>query len=427
MLGKKATRSSNDDRAYLQRLKQRARELYEEDAFATEEDIERALGLEEISTTLAEDRRKRRKRTLVYVAMCLVLVVLSLPIPFTPDFFNEMRIYSPGEVLDAYGLFFQMNVLPLFDSTQANQADAARAAFNEVHDGSLYWQVTMRFALTLLTIGCAWLLSASGMLFQTTFRNPLAAPSMLGVSDGVTLGYIIFLTLGYTSMPDNPPLFFVCAYGFGMVMAVFVLFSSRFIAGSKTYNVMDMLLIGTVVSQIVGGIVTFVINYGFDYSTWLNYYDLLQSVDTAEEPLTYALVAAVILITALPVVGLRFRMNALVLPDGEAHMLGVNPTALRWVALACGGLMQLAALTSLGQVAMVSLAVPFLARYLFPADFRSQLVGNVLISVPLLLICQLVCHFVVVNFQPLNVGTLVAVIIMPVFVWMMALQRKGWS
>lgn len=419
--------SRSEGRKYLNDLKSRARELYEEDAFATAEDEQLAIAIAEASEIVTADRKKTRRRTLVFSGICVVLVLLSLPVPVTPDFFNEFRVYSPSEVLDCYALFFRMNILPLFDPAQANLAASARVEFELAHGGNMYWQVTMRFALTALTVVCAWLLAVSGMLFQTAFKNPLAAPSMLGVSDGVTLGYILFLSMGYASMPDNPSMFFLCSYACGLAVAVFVLFSSRFIAGSKTYNIMDMLLIGTVVSQIVGGIVTFIVNYGMDYDTWLNYYDLLQSIDVAEEPLAYAIVGIVAVVTIVPITALRFRMNALALPDGEARLLGVRPGVLKWMALACGGLMQLAALTSLGQVAMVSLAVPFLARYVFPADFRSQLAGNMLLGVPLLLVCQLACHFVVVNYQPLNVGTLAAIVIMPVFVWMMALQRKGWS
>ena len=416
-----------DKGGYAQKIIERAHELYNSDAFVTVEDVAYEKALDETRAVLRADKLVARRRVLIFSVVCLVFIMLSLPVPYTPDYFNEFTVFSPQEVIDSYALFFQVNVLPIFDPTQANEAERARALFNASHGGSLYWQVTMRLALTVLTACCAWLLSVSGMLFQTTFRNPLAAPSMLGVSDGVTVGYIVFLTLGYTSMPDNPPLFFACAYGFGMLVAVFVLFSSRFIAGSKTYNVMDMLLIGTVVAQIAGGIVTFIVNYGMDYDTLLNYYDLLQSIDTAEEPLTYVVVGVVMVVTSVPVVALRFRMNLLSFSNDEIRLMGARPSALRWLALACGGLMQLAAITSIGQVAMVSLAVPFLVRYLFPADFKNQLMGNLLVSMPLLLASQLLCHFVVVNFQPLNVGTLIAVVIMPVFVWMMALQRRGWS
>ena len=72
-------------------------------------------------------------------------------------------------------------------------------------------------------------------------------------------------------------------------------------------------------------------------------------------------------------------------------------------------------------------AVPFLVRYLFSADFRSQLVGNFLIGVPVLLACQILAHFVVFNVQPMPVGTVVGAVVIPFFIWMMALQKRGWE
>ena len=420
-------KGNKNDKSYVRNLRMRARELYDSDAFATVEDEKRRKAVAETNERYRAEKRKGRKRIAVFALVCLAFVLVSLPIPYSPDYFNQFRLYSPAEVLDAYHLFYVINIAPVVDPSQAYVAQQWLQAFNEYYDASSYYEITMRFGLTMLTVVCAWLLAVSGMLFQTTFRNPLAVPSMLGVSDGVTIGYILFMTLGYSSMPDNPSTFYLCTYGCGMAVALVVLFASRFVAGSKTYNVMDMLLIGTVIAQIAGGIVNFIVNYGMDENTLLVYYDLLQSIDSATEPLTYAIVFIVLVIAGVPIVLLRFRMNALSASDAEARLLGVRAGAQRWLALACGGLMQLAAITSIGQVAMMSLAVPFLARYLFPSEFRSQLVGNLLIGVPLLLVSQILCHFIVVNYQPLNVGTLISLVIMPVFVWMMALQKKGWS
>ena len=417
----------NVDKGYARELRRRARELYEEDAFATADDEKLTAGLEAARERLQAERRQKRKRIAVFGAVCVVFVLLSLPLPYSPDYANQHIVYSPSEVLDSYRLFFQMNVAPLFDPSAAPVAEQWQEDLADSSGAMTYYQVTMRFALTMLTVACAWLLAVSGMLFQTSFRNPLAVPSMLGVSDGVTVGYIVFMALGNTAMANNPALFFLCTYGCGMAIAAVVLFASRFVAGSKTYNVMDMLLIGTVIAQIAGGVVNFYVNYGMDSSSLLVYYDLLQSIDAATEPLTYAVVGIVLVATGVPVILMRFRMNLLSFSNIEARMMGARPDALRWLALACGGLMQLAALTSIGQVAMVSLAVPFLARYLFPSDFSSQLVGNLLVGVPLLLASQMLCHFIVVNFQPMNVGTLVSLVIIPVFVWMMALQKRGWS
>ena len=412
----------------LSRLKARARELRESDAFAQSRSslVGNSMSVEDISVKLEADRRKSRKLYVAFGVVCTLMVLVSLPLPYDP-LEHQGILFTPQELFDSLSLFFRMNIVPLFDPTAANLVPSMRVEFEQTHQLGLYYQVGMRVALTFLTVLCGWMLAASGLLFQSSFRNPLAAPTMLGVSDGVSLGYVVFLLLGYVSMRDNPAVFFACTYGCGVVAVVFVLFAGRFISGAKTYNVMDMLLIGTVVAQMLGGIVTFVTNYGMDSDTWYAYYLLLQSIDMATEPMTYLIVGIIALVCTAVLFLLRFRLNVVAFSDEEGRMLGVRPAALRWLALACGSLMQLASIVSIGQVAMLSLAVPFLVRYIFPAEFRSQLIGNFLVGVPLLLLCQLVAHFIVVSYQPMPVGTVVGLVVMPFFVWMMALQKRGWE
>ena len=406
-----------------ERLVQRARELHEQDAFApAETGVGTRIGIEDVSRALADDRRSSRKTVVVFAVLLAVVALLSLPLNYYAG--GDPSVLTPQQLLDCYTLFFQANILPLFDPTAAARVEALKLSFG---NGNLYDAAMLRVALTGLTILCGFLLAASGMLFQSAFRNPLAAPSMLGVSDGVSLGYIIYVFLGFTQIQDTPEVFTLCIYGCGAATLVLVLLVSRFLSGGKTYNVMDMLLVGTVVAQLVSGIVTYITNFGIDLETWYKFYELQQSLDTPSYAVTYIACGIVAVVSLVPVIVLRFRLNLISFSDEEGRMLGARPALLRGVALACGALMQLAALASIGQVAMVGLAVPFLCRFLFAADFRHQLLGNFLVGSTALLVCQWVAHFVVIDGFAMPVGTVVGVVIMPFFVWMMALQRKGWG
>lgn len=68
---------------------------------------------------------------------------------------------------------------------------------NEVEKASwsfIVWESRLPQAITALLCGMA--LAASGLMLQTTFNNPLAAPSILGISSGASLGVALVMLAG---------------------------------------------------------------------------------------------------------------------------------------------------------------------------------------------------------------------------------------
>ena len=86
----------------------------------------------------------------------------------------------------------------VFCGTVEIPADAvARVLFGDVDDAvvlTIVRDVRIPMALTALVAGMA--LSVSGLLLQTTFNNPLAGPSILGISTGASLGVAVVM-LGF--------------------------------------------------------------------------------------------------------------------------------------------------------------------------------------------------------------------------------------
>ena len=100
-------------------------------------------------------------------------------------------------------------------------------------------------------------LSISGLLLQTTFNNPLAGPSILGVSSGAGLGVaIVILALGGSlggffgeSMGSYMAVLVGALLGAGVVLAVLIAFSA--IVRSNTM----LLIIGILVSYLTSSVV----------------------------------------------------------------------------------------------------------------------------------------------------------------------------
>ncbi|MDR3136556.1 MAG: iron ABC transporter permease [Coriobacteriales bacterium] len=422
--------SGNKDRGYVSRIIESARALRERDAF---EPASRMVG-DTISAARAkaETRAQGKDTRRVVIAFGLAtafIALLSLCLPYRgiDTMGSGGTIYPLGDVLDCYRLWFDLTIAPLFDNTLYNLTTLKLAQFSQTHEGGMYTMVTNRAMATAIVAVCGMMLAVSGLLFQASFRNPLATPSMLGVSDGVTLGCIVFAWLGNGSISEDPGLYLLCVYGFGAAAVVVVLFLSRGISGGARYNVFDMLLLGTVITQLLNGVNAFVQNFVMDYGTWQLFYNVQQAGDALHDPLVQGVVAGVFVITVVPALMLRFRLNLIAFSNDEGRMMGVRSGLLRGLALVLGATMQLAAIASIGQVAMLSLAVPFLVRYLMPSDFRSQFLGNCLIGTALLLVCMIIQHFALIGIITVPVGTIVSILIIPFFVWVIALGRGRWS
>ena len=415
---------------YVNRIIARAKELKVLDAFAApKRQVGMAVSAAQAKATTAMHARNSRRITVAFVVALIVVILVSLCLPYRGV--NVMggagSHYSPTEVLAGYALWFRLNVMTLFDSSLASQNTAEINNFAALYGAEAYTYIINRVVITFLVILCGIMLALAGALFQTTFRNPIAAPTMLGASDGVTLGGVVYTMLGYEVAASNPGLYAILVYGCGALTVAVVMLLSRVMSGGKRYSVLDMLLLGTVICQLVGGINQFVQYFVMTDDQWDNFYNIQQATDALTEPVLQVVAIVLFVVTFFFAFRLRFKFNLVAFSDEEATLMGIRPGVLRTVALVLGSAMVLAAMATVGQVAMLSLAVPFLVRYLFPADFRIQFLGNCLVGSLILLVCMVFQHFIVAGFITLPLGTIVSVIIVPFFVWVVALSQGRWN
>ena len=109
-------------------------------------------------------------------------------------------------------------------------------------------------SLTAIFAGSA--LSVSGLLLQTVFRNPLAGPSILGVSTGASFGVaLIILSFGHlwvnNSLSYNLLIIFGALFGAILVLGI-ILFISNFVK-----NNLMLLIIGVMISYISSSAISF--------------------------------------------------------------------------------------------------------------------------------------------------------------------------
>ena len=246
-------------------------------------------------------------------------------------------------------------------------------------------------AVTALLCGSA--LAVAGLLLQTAFRNPLADPSIFGISSGaglcVALTMFIFggsIGVGALQLSGFVAVIAAAFIGAMAVTAVIFFFST------VVRNHVMLLIIGIMVGYLSASAITLLNFFATDegvksYMVWGM--GSFSGVTLANLPLfasatLLGLVGAMLLIKPL---------NALMLGDRYAENLGVNIGRLRRWLLVITGLLTAITTAFCGPVTFIGLAVPHIARLLFRTDdHRLLLPATMLCGGTIALLCNAICH-----------------------------------
>lgn len=273
-------------------------------------------------------------------------------------------------------------------------------------------------AVTALAAGSA--LAVAGLLLQTLFRNPLAGPSILGVSDGANLGVaIVMLCTGgsVSTLGGYAGIVVAAMIGAMAILSVIIWFSHR--VRSNTM----LLIIGIMVGYLVSSVIS-ILNYyaSADKVRRFVMWGLgdFSSVSLDTLPFFSLSALAGILMAVLCIKPL----NALLLGENYASNLGINVRLSRIAILLCTGLMTAVVTAFCGPVSFIGLAVPHIARLIVrTSDHR--------ILVPATILCggciALACNMLTVmpgsgNLLPLNAVT--PVFGAPVIIYIIMKSRK---
>ena len=364
----------------------------------------------------SEDRVALQKKSLIVSALLVVCIGFSLCV----DLYTG-TIASPLKVLGCYGMFFSQ----LFAQISGGQV-LTGAEIIAIEPS--YYYLTARAGTTFITALAGALLSLAGSLYQSVFKNPIASPSMLGVSSGISLGHVVLVLVFGTSAATMLGVKYALSYGFAIGMLVIMFALSKFISGrGRSLNIINMLVVGTLLSQLVGVVVTYAQWYLFDDEMYLVYNNLNEVLSVNTDALSLVLFTVLAVASVVPVFLYRFRLNVLSFDESDIRMLGVDANKIQLVALVCGTVMMVASQVAVGTVSMISLVVPHVSRTIFGAEFRKQTIGNCLIGAFLLVLCRdvLACLPFVSSFLP--IGTVVSIIVLPLFVWIIATQQRSWE
>lgn len=279
---------------------------------------------------------------------------------------------------------------------------------------AVIWNVRGPRVLAAALVGAA--LGAAGAAFQAMFRNPLVAPDILGVSAGCGLGASVAILFGLPIAAVSG-----AAFGGGLIAVAAVMAVARRVGSQDP--VLVLVLAGVAVGALLGAGIALV-KLLADPSVQLPAitFWLLGGLN-AVVPADLRFASPWLLLGALPLVALRWRVNLLSLPDDEAAALGVPVRRLRAAVVAGATLMTAAAVALSGIVGWVGLVVPHVARLLAGPEFSRLLPLAMGLGAAFVMLADTLARTLAPIELPLSVLT--AGVGAPFFLWLLGRRRSA--
>lgn len=288
---------------------------------------------------------------------------------------------------------------------------------------NIIWKSRVPQALTALVAGAG--LAVGGLMMQTVFHNPLAGPSVLGISSGASLGvaFVVLLTgsiggvaLSSLGIVGEMSITLAAIAGALGVMGIIVIVSQQ-VKGKVTLLIMGV-MIGYVANAIIGVLKFFSVEEDVKaYVIWG--LGSFSRVSGGQMILFVCMMAALLPLSLL----LIKTLNLLLLGENYALNLGLNVKRARSLVILYAGAVTAVVTAYCGPIIFLGLAVPHLCRGLFgTSDHRTLLPACIAMGALMALLCSLIARMP--GFQgALPVNSVTALIGAPVVMWVL-LKRK---
>lgn len=278
---------------------------------------------------------------------------------------------------------------------------------------NIVWYVRLPRILLAILVGAA--LSVSGASYQSIFRNPMAAPDVLGASTGSAFGAALAIVQGLDGMG-----IILCAFLSGLLCMGLVMLCTRFSRGSP---VLGLILSGIMISSLFQAGTSYIKLIADPHDTLpeITYWMMGSLSGAGVEDLAWLWIP--LLLGFVPLFLLRWKINLLTMEEEQARALGISTRRLRGVVIVCATLLVAASVSVSGIIGWVGLVVPHMARKLVGSDCRVLLPASFLLGGGFLLLVDDLARTLYTTELPL--GILTAVIGAPFFLYLLSRKEEG--
>ena len=282
------------------------------------------------------------------------------------------------------------------------------------------WKVLtiLRLPRTIMAVAAGAGLAFAGSVYQLLFRNPLAAPDIIGVSSGASVGASVSILFFGGGLLINTLLAFtggLTAVGLALLLA----------RGGDRRNTATFVLAGIAVNALAEAIVMF-LKYTADPNQQLAAIDFwtLGSMAGITRDKILPTLLCVLFCSGLLFL-LQRQITLLALDPDEAALLGVNVERMRYLVLILATLTVASIVSVTGLIAFIGLLAPHIARLLDRRGGSHALALSGVIGAALLLLAD--CAARTLSSSEIPISILTSFMGAPFLIWLIARRDLAWQ
>ncbi|MDR1775747.1 MAG: iron ABC transporter permease [Actinomycetes bacterium] len=265
----------------------------------------------------------------------------------------------------------------------------------------------LRFPRILIAMLGGAAMAVAGALFQAVLKNPVADPSLIGISSGAALASSLVVSL-FPALYFSSPLF-ALAGGLATFAIVYVLSYRHGLAPIR------VILVGIAVNAVLVALGQGIAVMASDGAAALGGADAFSGTLTMKTWNDVRLLACYAIPALLAAAAVSPRSNLLGLTDDTIRSLGVNVVVLRVIVSVVAVLLASVASAVMGVITFLGLIVPHIARLLVGGDNRVLLPYCALLGALLLLLADTAGRLIAYPYE-INAGILMAIVGGPLFI-----------
>jgi iron complex transport system permease protein len=260
----------------------------------------------------------------------------------------------------------------------------------------VFWNI--RFPRVLMTVAVGSGMSIAGVVFQSLFRNPLAAPDILGVTAGSCFGAalsIMFFSQFALFVQGS-------AFVFG-ILAVSIAYVLAYRSWDRSASV--LVITGIVVSAVFQAGVSIMMYMADPYNQLASIVFWIMGSFHVASWAKVGTTLPIVVMGSILITVFGWRLNIMTQTDEDALSLGVNIFRWRLFYVAVSTLMVTSSVAAVGTISWIGLIIPHIARYLVGTEHRRLLPAAALLGGLFMVMMDMVARTISTSEIPISIIT----------------------
>ena len=277
--------------------------------------------------------------------------------------------------------------------------------------------LNIRLPRIILAILVGISLSVSGAIMQGLLRNPMADPSIIGVSSGAAVGAVSSIALGRysVSLIVLPLMAFL-----GGIIAAFTVYFISFVSGRN--SLVSLILGGLAISLFANSVISMIILASSEYGEMSSIlFWLAGGLESTRWDHVF-LLFPIVLINLPILIFYSNKLNVLAISDDSAKSLGLNVSKTRLILLLSTTALTSMAVAVSGIIAFVGIIIPHIVRLITGPDNRVVIPISALLGSLFLVFTDYLARTI---FSPteIRLGIITSLVGAPFFIYLLIRQR----